>query len=291
MHAYHQKSIMWADAALVNHDNGHPFSHACPAKDLSVVMVVEFLRAWLRRGGQDCWAADLAPSDISINGYTATTFTLTEVCVNAPPSPPCTGADSTDACPQSAMASRQVACESALDAGAMRIGGGALPEALRGVFWLTDQGDSSALMSFAQSNDGGGYSTGVVTPTSGGGRIEVRVGGDRVWSFSDDASSAMLVDVLGAPLSKLPLPHAAAPRPRGLCTPPPPLSRAASRRAAPRAASQTWSTTSTSTTRSSRRGHRSRLWRPTSLASSSPPTGSSTFRCSWRATPRPQPTV
>ena len=39
MKQYNEKHIAWADFALVNGDNAHPFSHACPAKDLSIMMV------------------------------------------------------------------------------------------------------------------------------------------------------------------------------------------------------------------------------------------------------------
>merc|ERR1712087_524319 len=67
-----------------------------------------------------------------------------------------------------------------------------LPAALQGVFWLTDQGDSSALMSFGASGDGGGLSSGKLS--DGPVNYEIRVAGDKVWSFMDKASSWELVD-------------------------------------------------------------------------------------------------
>eukprot|EP00972_Heterocapsa_arctica_P076743 11319400-Heterocapsa_arctica.AAC.1 len=35
-------SIAWADFATVDGDDGHPDSHSCPAKDLSIEMVIAF---------------------------------------------------------------------------------------------------------------------------------------------------------------------------------------------------------------------------------------------------------
>lgn len=70
-----------------------------------------------------------------------------------------------------------------------------LPPAMQGVFWLTEQGDSSALMSFAPSKDGGGLSTFTMTPSDGY-HFKIRVGGDRVWSFHDQATSWELVEGL-----------------------------------------------------------------------------------------------
>lgn len=77
---YHQKHVGWADQAIVNGENGHAFSRVCPAKDLSIVMVVEFLRAFLRHGGQQCWLTAQAPSDVTIDSYSATTVSLTHAC-------------------------------------------------------------------------------------------------------------------------------------------------------------------------------------------------------------------
>lgn len=66
---------------------------------------------------------------------------------------------------------------------------------MQGVFWLTEQGDSSALMSFATSNDGDGLST-LDLNAADGYHFNIRVGGDRVWSFHDKATSWGLVEVL-----------------------------------------------------------------------------------------------
>lgn len=66
----------------------------------------------------------------------------------------------------------------------MRIGTAPLPPQARGVFWLRDQGDSSSLMSFAQSNDGDGVSPGTI-PANG--QYKIRVTGDRTWSFADES--------------------------------------------------------------------------------------------------------
>lgn len=77
---YHQKHVAWADQAIVNGNNAHPYSRVCPAKDLSIVMVTEFLRAFLRHGGQQCWRTTQAPSAVTINSYTASTVSLTYAC-------------------------------------------------------------------------------------------------------------------------------------------------------------------------------------------------------------------
>jgi len=61
------------------------------------------------------------------------------------------------------------------------LGGDYLPEQLQGVFWLTDQASSSALVSFGQSDDGGGLSSLDANTFIS----KVRVSGDRVWSFAD----------------------------------------------------------------------------------------------------------
>merc|ERR1711871_192625 len=82
------------------------------------------------------------------------------------------------------------------------------PEAVQGIFWLTKQKSSSALVSFAESNDGGGMSkyekkdkknwmwkkVGEV----GGGKV--RVAGDRVWSFHDKGKGTNYDRVEGADL-------------------------------------------------------------------------------------------
>lgn len=44
---YHQKHMAWADTALHNGKNEAPNSHVCPGKDLSLVMLSEFLIAMM----------------------------------------------------------------------------------------------------------------------------------------------------------------------------------------------------------------------------------------------------
>mmetsp|Transcript_108924 Transcript_108924/g.347749 ORF Transcript_108924/g.347749 Transcript_108924/m.347749 type:complete len:381 (-) Transcript_108924:62-1204(-) len=61
----------------------------------------------------------------------------------------------------------------------LRTGTAPLPLALRGVFWLSDQKDSSAMMTFGgPSNDGGACSTGQLMDD----RCKIRCGGDRSWA-------------------------------------------------------------------------------------------------------------
>lgn len=87
-------------------------------------------------------------------------------------------------CPQNMMKLKNasVADFGDKDKTPMRIGKAPLPPQLRGVYWLSDQGDSSSLVSFAQSNDGDGLSPGAM-PADG--KYKVRVIGDKVWSFAD----------------------------------------------------------------------------------------------------------
>lgn len=74
--------------------------------------------------------------------------------------------------------------------GPLLLGGASLPSSLRGLFWLTKQGTSSALASFGGPNgddvtDGGHRcSTGQAATT-----ICSRVSGDRVWSFASSKLS------------------------------------------------------------------------------------------------------
>mmetsp|Transcript_108923 Transcript_108923/g.347747 ORF Transcript_108923/g.347747 Transcript_108923/m.347747 type:complete len:377 (-) Transcript_108923:268-1398(-) len=66
----------------------------------------------------------------------------------------------------------------------LRTGTAPLPMALRGVFWLTDQQDSSAMMTFGgPSNDGGGCSTGQLLDD----RCKMRCAGDRSWAEASQA--------------------------------------------------------------------------------------------------------
>lgn len=78
---------------------------------------------------------------------------------------------------------RSVKVEDITGAGPLRVATAPLPAVMRGIFWLTEQGRSSALASFAgPTKDGGGCSTGQLD----NGKYKVRVGGDRVWAFADD---------------------------------------------------------------------------------------------------------
>jgi len=98
-------------------------------------------------------------------------------------------------CPQHKLVEHKGKCADLDGSGPISVGKAAmgLPPSLQGIFWLTEQGDSSALMSFATSNDGAGLSTLDLSKEFG---IEVRVGGDRVWSFHDKATSWGLVAAL-----------------------------------------------------------------------------------------------
>lgn len=57
------------------------------------------------------------------------------------------------------------------------------PAAQRGLFWLTKQGSSSSLASFAKSYDGGNLGKGQLQ--EGDYATSIRVGGDRSWAFAD----------------------------------------------------------------------------------------------------------
>lgn len=67
--------------------------------------------------------------------------------------------------------------------GPIRVGvGPGLPASLQGVYWLTEQGKSSALASFGgPSGCGGGCSIGQLDEKN---RYKVRVAGDRVWAYA-----------------------------------------------------------------------------------------------------------
>lgn len=102
-----------------------------------------------------------------------------------------------DYCPFENMKTKTASCEAVGKDGPIRIGTAPLPPQLRGVFWLSEQGDSSALASFARSNDGAGLSKGELDSNpSDGFNYKIRVGGDKVWSFHDRATSWSLVEVL-----------------------------------------------------------------------------------------------
>eukprot|EP00933_Yihiella_yeosuensis_P000155 TRINITY_DN100246_c0_g1_i1.p1 TRINITY_DN100246_c0_g1~~TRINITY_DN100246_c0_g1_i1.p1 ORF type:complete len:395 (-),score=55.35 TRINITY_DN100246_c0_g1_i1:395-1579(-) len=64
----------------------------------------------------------------------------------------------------------------------LRTGKAPLPESLRGVFWLSGQGEGSALATFAgPSSDGGGCSAGHLIGTEKP-KYKIRCGGDRSWA-------------------------------------------------------------------------------------------------------------
>jgi len=64
-------SIGWADFALVNGDVSNPDSHACPAKHLSIQLMVAFLQEFAAAGP---WTVD--NPDIELNMYSSSGFTL-----------------------------------------------------------------------------------------------------------------------------------------------------------------------------------------------------------------------
>lgn len=106
---------------------------------------------------------------------------------------------------QSELEQQEYACDQVVDSegnyqgplilGAKDAEGGNLPTNLQGIFWLTDQGDSSAIVSFGapgQSMDGGDLNPGYLTECETS--ISVRVGGDRNWAFHSQGSSWELVE-------------------------------------------------------------------------------------------------
>lgn len=97
-------------------------------------------------------------------------------------------------CPTRKLEEKTEKCSAMSGAGPIGVGTAddGLPPSMQGVFWLTEQGDSSALMTFAPSKDGSGLSTFTMTPSDGY-QIKVRVGGDRVWSFHDKGTNWELV--------------------------------------------------------------------------------------------------
>jgi len=101
-------------------------------------------------------------------------------------------ADSNVLCPQERLEVKSFSCEDVSAAGPITLGTAdhGLPENLQGVFWLQDQKDSSALMSFAPSNDGQGLSVWNNDESN----IRVRVGGDKVWSFHTEGKAWELVE-------------------------------------------------------------------------------------------------
>lgn len=78
--------------------------------------------------------------------------------------------------------------------GPMLIGKAPMPKALRGLFWLTNQGAAgSVLASFGgPSNDGGGCSTGQLLDK----RYKIRCAGDRTWADANDSLGDDLYDLM-----------------------------------------------------------------------------------------------
>lgn len=90
---------------------------------------------------------------------------------------------------------KEVSIDNITADGPLLLGKDPLPANLQGLFWLTEQGTSSALVSFGgPNNDGGGCSTGQLL----GNKYNVRVSGDRVWSFATGPliANLKLVDLL-----------------------------------------------------------------------------------------------
>ncbi|CAK0853111.1 unnamed protein product [Prorocentrum cordatum] len=82
---------------------------------------------------------------------------------------------------------KSVKVEDITGKGPLRVGTAPLPESMQGLFWLSSQGPSSALASFAgPTQDGGGCSTGQMRDK----RYDIRVAGDRVWAFAEDNTIA-----------------------------------------------------------------------------------------------------
>jgi hypothetical protein len=71
-HADFNRSIGWADFALVGDDVAHPDSHACPAKILSLQLMAAFLHEFVQAGP---WQAD-DPAGITLNMYASSGYTL-----------------------------------------------------------------------------------------------------------------------------------------------------------------------------------------------------------------------
>ena len=71
-----------------------------------------------------------------------------------------------------------------------------MPKNLQGVFWLSRQGDSSALMTFAKTGDGDMCSTGVINTNKGEADYMVRCAGDRSWAFADKGRSHGAVNLM-----------------------------------------------------------------------------------------------
>ena len=78
----------------------------------------------------------------------------------------------------------------------LSVAGPDMPKNLQGVFWLQDQGDSSALMTFGKTGDGGECSTGALNTNAGMANYVVRCAGDRSWAFADRGRSFRFVNLV-----------------------------------------------------------------------------------------------
>lgn len=78
----------------------------------------------------------------------------------------------------------------------LSVAGPDMPQNLQGVFWLMDQGDSSALMTFGKTGDGGVCSTGILNTNPGMANYVVRCSGDRSWAFADKGRSFKFVNLV-----------------------------------------------------------------------------------------------
>lgn len=66
-------SVAWADFAIVNGDNANGDSHACPAKELSISMVIAFVKEYFVTGP---WIVQ--DDDITFTYYGSSGFTVTK---------------------------------------------------------------------------------------------------------------------------------------------------------------------------------------------------------------------
>eukprot|EP00928_Gymnodinium_smaydae_P086869 TRINITY_DN7127_c0_g1_i3.p1 TRINITY_DN7127_c0_g1~~TRINITY_DN7127_c0_g1_i3.p1 ORF type:complete len:656 (-),score=80.01 TRINITY_DN7127_c0_g1_i3:136-2046(-) len=74
---YEKKQIVWANMAMVNDDPAHPHSRVCPGHRLSINIVVELFKEFVRTGGTKCWKASAPASEIKVKAGSASNFRLT----------------------------------------------------------------------------------------------------------------------------------------------------------------------------------------------------------------------
>jgi hypothetical protein len=76
------------------------------------------------------------------------------------------------------------------------IGGDELPDVLQGVFWLQEQGRSSSIISFGDTNDGPDVNFGYLKDKDEDEYVfRSRVAGDRNWAFADDFIPITFVEI------------------------------------------------------------------------------------------------